>query len=54
MGEINNAPDTNRTAEAAQNVPPEAGKVQASPDSPGKAPYKADDISFLMRAPVAR
>ena len=30
-----------------------AGKVQPSPDSPGKVLYKVDDISFLMRAPVA-
>jgi glyoxylase-like metal-dependent hydrolase (beta-lactamase superfamily II) len=28
-----------------------AGKVSASPDSPGKAIYKIDNISFLMRAP---
>jgi glyoxylase-like metal-dependent hydrolase (beta-lactamase superfamily II) len=27
-----------------------AGKVPATPDSPGKALYKVDDISFLMRA----
>jgi glyoxylase-like metal-dependent hydrolase (beta-lactamase superfamily II) len=30
-----------------------AGKVQASPDSPGKVLYKVDDISFLMRTPTA-
>jgi glyoxylase-like metal-dependent hydrolase (beta-lactamase superfamily II) len=30
-----------------------AGKVSASPDSPGKAIYKIDNISFLMRAPPA-
>ena len=30
-----------------------AGKVQATPDSPGKVLYKVDDISFLMRAPTA-
>ena len=30
-----------------------AGKVAATPDSPGKVLYKADDISFLMRAPDA-
>lgn len=30
-----------------------AGKVQPSPDSPGKVLYKVDDISFLMRAPAA-
>ena len=30
-----------------------AGKVQPSPGSPGKVLYKVDDISFLMRAPVA-
>ena len=29
-----------------------AGKVQPSPDSPGKVLYKVDDISFLMRAPA--
>jgi len=29
------------------------GKVQPSPDSPGKVLYKVDDISFLMRAPAA-
>jgi len=29
------------------------GKVQPSPDSPGKVLYKVDDISFLMRAPSA-
>ena len=28
------------------------GKVQSSPDSPGKVLYKVDGISFLMRAPV--
>ena len=28
-----------------------AGKVKATPDSPGKVLYKVDDISFLMRAP---
>ncbi|HKI27484.1 MAG TPA: MBL fold metallo-hydrolase [Candidatus Sulfotelmatobacter sp.] len=28
-----------------------AGKVTATPDSPGKVLYKVDDISFLMRAP---
>jgi len=28
-----------------------AGKVPASPESPGKASYKVDDISFLMRPP---
>jgi glyoxylase-like metal-dependent hydrolase (beta-lactamase superfamily II) len=31
-----------------------AGKVQPSPDSPGKVLYKVDDISFLMRAPAAQ
>lgn len=30
-----------------------AGKVAASPDSPGKVLYKVGDISFLMRAPSA-
>jgi glyoxylase-like metal-dependent hydrolase (beta-lactamase superfamily II) len=30
-----------------------AGKVSASPDSPGKVLYKVDNISFLMRAPPA-
>jgi hypothetical protein len=30
-----------------------AGKIQPSPDSPGKVLYKVDDISFLMRAPAA-
>jgi len=30
-----------------------AGKVPASPDSPGKVLYKVDNISFLMRAPPA-
>jgi glyoxylase-like metal-dependent hydrolase (beta-lactamase superfamily II) len=30
-----------------------AGKVAASPDSPGKVLYKVDDISFLMKAPAA-
>jgi glyoxylase-like metal-dependent hydrolase (beta-lactamase superfamily II) len=30
-----------------------AGKVTATPDSPGKVLYKVDDISFLMRAPTA-
>jgi glyoxylase-like metal-dependent hydrolase (beta-lactamase superfamily II) len=29
-----------------------AGKIQPSPDSPGKVVYKVDDISFLMRAPA--
>jgi glyoxylase-like metal-dependent hydrolase (beta-lactamase superfamily II) len=29
-----------------------AGKVAATPDSPGKVLYKVDDISFLMRAPA--
>jgi hypothetical protein len=29
------------------------GKVQPSPDSPGKVLYKVNDISFLMRAPAA-
>jgi glyoxylase-like metal-dependent hydrolase (beta-lactamase superfamily II) len=28
-----------------------AGRVPATPDSPGKVIYKVDDISFLMRAP---
>jgi glyoxylase-like metal-dependent hydrolase (beta-lactamase superfamily II) len=28
-----------------------AGKVPATPDSPGKVLYKVDNISFLMRAP---
>lgn len=28
-----------------------AGKVAATPDSPGKILYKVDDISFLMKAP---
>ena len=31
-----------------------AGKVAPIPESPGKALYKADDISFLMRAPDTR
>jgi len=31
-----------------------AGKVPSEPDSPGKALYKVDDISFLMRAPGGR
>jgi glyoxylase-like metal-dependent hydrolase (beta-lactamase superfamily II) len=30
-----------------------AGKVAATPDSPGKVLYKVGDISFLMRAPDA-
>jgi glyoxylase-like metal-dependent hydrolase (beta-lactamase superfamily II) len=30
-----------------------AGKISATPDSPGKVLYKVDDISFLMRAPPA-
>ena len=30
------------------------GKVQPSPDSPGKVLYKVDGISFLMRVPDAR
>jgi glyoxylase-like metal-dependent hydrolase (beta-lactamase superfamily II) len=30
-----------------------AGKISATPHSPGKVLYKADDISFLMRAPSA-
>jgi glyoxylase-like metal-dependent hydrolase (beta-lactamase superfamily II) len=30
-----------------------AGKVAATPDSPGKVLYKVGDISFLMRAPAA-
>jgi len=30
-----------------------AGKVQPSPDAPGKVLYKVDDISFLMQAPAA-
>jgi len=30
-----------------------AGKVAATPDSPGKVIYKVDNISFLMRAPTA-
>jgi glyoxylase-like metal-dependent hydrolase (beta-lactamase superfamily II) len=30
-----------------------AGKVAATPDSPGKVLYKVSDISFLMRAPAA-
>jgi hypothetical protein len=29
-----------------------AGKVPATPDSPGKVIYKIDGFSFLMRAPV--
>ncbi len=29
-----------------------AGKIQPSPDSPGKVLYKVDDISFLMRDPA--
>ena len=29
----------------------QAGKVAATPDSPGKVLYKVGDISFLMRAP---
>jgi len=28
-----------------------AGKVSATPASPGKILYKADDFSFLMKAP---
>lgn len=31
-----------------------AGKIQPSPDSPGKVLYKVGDISFLMRDPTAR
>jgi len=31
-----------------------AGKVAATPDSPGKVLYKVDDISFVMRKPEAR
>jgi glyoxylase-like metal-dependent hydrolase (beta-lactamase superfamily II) len=31
-----------------------AGKVSATPDSPGKVLYKVDDISFLMRAATTR
>ncbi len=30
-----------------------AGKIAATPDSPGKVLYKVNDISFLMRAPDA-
>ena len=30
-----------------------AGKIAATPDSPGKVLYKVGDISFLMRAPDA-
>jgi glyoxylase-like metal-dependent hydrolase (beta-lactamase superfamily II) len=30
-----------------------AGKIKATPDSPGKVLYKVDDISFLMRAPAS-
>ena len=30
-----------------------AGKVTATPDSPGKVLYKVGDISFLMRAPAS-
>jgi glyoxylase-like metal-dependent hydrolase (beta-lactamase superfamily II) len=30
-----------------------AGKIAATPDSPGKILYKVNDISFLMRAPAA-
>src|SRR5215469_12707210 len=30
-----------------------AGKIQPSPNSPGKVLYKVDDISFLMREPAA-
>jgi glyoxylase-like metal-dependent hydrolase (beta-lactamase superfamily II) len=30
-----------------------AGKIKATPASPGKVLYKVDDISFLMRAPVS-
>jgi glyoxylase-like metal-dependent hydrolase (beta-lactamase superfamily II) len=30
-----------------------AGKVQPTPDAPGKVLYKMDDISFLMRTPTA-
>ena len=30
-----------------------AGKVTATPDSPGKVLYKVDNISFLMKAPAA-
>jgi glyoxylase-like metal-dependent hydrolase (beta-lactamase superfamily II) len=29
------------------------GKIQPSPDSPGKVLYKVDDIAFLMREPAA-
>jgi len=29
------------------------GKVESSPDSPGKVLYQVDGISFLMRAPDA-
>jgi hypothetical protein len=39
VGGINQAPDTNRIAKAAQNVPCKAGKVQPSPDSPRKVRY---------------
>jgi len=30
-----------------------AGKIKATPDSPGKVLYKVDDILFLMRAPAS-
>jgi glyoxylase-like metal-dependent hydrolase (beta-lactamase superfamily II) len=30
-----------------------SGKIKPTPDSPGKVLYKVDDISFLMRTPVA-
>ena len=30
-----------------------AGKIAATPDSPGRVLYKVGDISFLMRAPAA-
>ncbi len=30
-----------------------AGKIKATPDSPGKVLYKVGDISFLMKAPAA-
>jgi hypothetical protein len=30
-----------------------AGKIQPSPDSPGKVLHKVDDMSFLTRAPAS-
>ncbi|HXL23540.1 MAG TPA: hypothetical protein VOA78_13815, partial [Candidatus Dormibacteraeota bacterium] len=31
-----------------------AGKVQPTPESPGKVLYKVDDITFLMKAPESK